>query len=107
MNKDNIKIIFLLSFIAISTKSLIMGFDIASCLGMAISGTILFGYEWMNNKKEQQKLREEFDVLKTNQAELLKIVQQVRSAQNIQTMNVQNKPVGSQISLNNPFPVRI
>lgn len=107
MNKDNIKLVFLLSFIAISVKSLALGFDVASCLGMAISGSILFGYEWMSDKKEQQKLREEFEVLKANQAELLKIVQQVRSAQNIQTMNVQNKPAGSQISLNSPFPVRI
>lgn len=107
MNKDHIKIVFLVSFIAIALKSLVLGFDVSSCLGMAISSTVLFGYEWMNNKKEQEKMREEFEILKANQAELLKIVQQVRSAQNIQTMNVQNKPTGSQISLNNPFPVRI
>jgi len=107
MSKDNIKIVFLVSFIAVLTKSLWMGFDLSSCLGMGISAAALFAYDWMNNKKEQEAMQQEIAVLKKNQEDLLKMIQQVKSAQNLQNMNVQGQKPTPQISLNNPFPVRI
>lgn len=105
MTKDNMKIVFLTSFIAISARCLWLGFDVASCLALCVSGGMLFGYDWMNSKKEKEAIETEMALLKKQQEELLKLIQNVKSAQNMQSMNVQ-KP-NPPITLNNPFPVRI
>ncbi len=107
MSKDNIKIVFLVSFIAILGKSLWMGFDLPSCLGMGVCASLLFAYDWMNNKKEQEAMQQEVALVKKNQEELLKMIQQVKSAQNLQNMNVQGVKPTPQITMNHPFPVRI